>query len=340
MSFLDGIVQGLKRTANDFSSFAHKTVPAGSDVVLLEDSAAGGVKKFSTLTELVGVGAGVSGDLAGALPSPTVAAVHETAGPTKLTIGSVQDGQLIQRSGTALVGTTPAAAVGSVTGGVWLPEAPPLSAHADNHEFAGASKAAWTIFDPLALGFAVADQSPTWLKTTVPFNATTRLLAYWRACPPEAEWSIWAKISPTWIPATGSFDCDLMVMEGSSTTTKWAGIRSQSSGTTTLQVTSMTWANYNSGPVAFGTPNNLVTATTFLRFGYDGTSFFAYWSVDGVMWFQLGTVAKTFTPVNVGFAFNNTQNSGTKYAYVDFYRVEIGAGSATYAANPFGGRLI
>ena len=45
-----------------------------------------------------------SGDLGGTYPSPTVAAIHETSGPTKLTIGAVADTQMLVRSGTTLVG--------------------------------------------------------------------------------------------------------------------------------------------------------------------------------------------------------------------------------------------
>jgi len=47
---------------------------------------------------------GASGDLGGTYPSPTVAAIHETTGPTKLTIGAVADSQMLVRSGTTLVG--------------------------------------------------------------------------------------------------------------------------------------------------------------------------------------------------------------------------------------------
>ncbi len=48
-----------------------------------------------------------SGDLGGSYPSPTVAAIHETAGPTKLTIGSIPDGDYLVRSGSTLVGGSP-----------------------------------------------------------------------------------------------------------------------------------------------------------------------------------------------------------------------------------------
>jgi hypothetical protein len=44
------------------------------------------------------------GDLASTYPNPEVAAIHETAGPTKLTVGSVPDLSLLARSGLALVG--------------------------------------------------------------------------------------------------------------------------------------------------------------------------------------------------------------------------------------------
>jgi hypothetical protein len=48
-----------------------------------------------------------SGDLAGTFPSPTVTqarGLRETAGPTTLTMGAVADGQVLQRSGSTIVG--------------------------------------------------------------------------------------------------------------------------------------------------------------------------------------------------------------------------------------------
>lgn len=43
-----------------------------------------------------------SGDLSGTYPSPTVAAIH--TGATKLTIGSISDGQVLRRSGVTVIG--------------------------------------------------------------------------------------------------------------------------------------------------------------------------------------------------------------------------------------------
>jgi len=59
--------------------------------------------------------ASVGGDLSGSLPNPSVAAVHETSGPTQLVIGSVPDGTYLKRSGAAIVGGTPSGS-GNVTG--------------------------------------------------------------------------------------------------------------------------------------------------------------------------------------------------------------------------------
>jgi len=51
----------LKRAANDFSSFTQKTTPVGTDIFLLEDSAASGAKKYATLSAMVAGGGGGSG---------------------------------------------------------------------------------------------------------------------------------------------------------------------------------------------------------------------------------------------------------------------------------------
>ncbi len=47
------------------------------------------------------------GDLGSTYPNPTVAAIHETTGPTKLTIGSISDGDYLVRSGSTLIGGSP-----------------------------------------------------------------------------------------------------------------------------------------------------------------------------------------------------------------------------------------
>lgn len=62
--------------------------------------------KMSSGAAATNVGA-LSGDLSGTLPSPTVVALHETGGPTKLTMAAVADGQVLTRSGATIIGTNP-----------------------------------------------------------------------------------------------------------------------------------------------------------------------------------------------------------------------------------------
>jgi hypothetical protein len=51
------------------------------------------------------------GDLGSTYPNPTVTAIHETSGPTKLTAGTIADGQYLKRTGSTLVSGAPVASV-------------------------------------------------------------------------------------------------------------------------------------------------------------------------------------------------------------------------------------
>lgn len=58
----------------------------------------------------------LTGDLGGTLAAPTVLAIHETSGPTKLTVGALADGVILARSGSTLVAASAQAAAGTTSG--------------------------------------------------------------------------------------------------------------------------------------------------------------------------------------------------------------------------------
>lgn len=91
-----------------------------TDVVMVIASADGSVALACSVSASTGAvvplaGASTSstpagtagGDLAGSYPAPTVVAVEETSGPTRLAVAAVTDGQYLRRSGATITSGTP-----------------------------------------------------------------------------------------------------------------------------------------------------------------------------------------------------------------------------------------
>lgn len=273
------------------------------------------------------------GDLASTYPNPQVAAIHETGGPTQLTVGAITDGQFLKRSGTNIIS---AAVFGSA--GIWFPESPASSPHADDEEFTGTSiPSGWSRHDPNTLltdtygsGFA---------KFANATNATNQVRGIYRACPSAGDWSVWSKCNIIAIPVAGtSFASGLFLSENSNPSTgKIFTCGIAISGVNTLLAIAQTWTTYNTGAATSG--NTLAVTGGFCRIGYDGTNFFAYWSPDGLSWIRLTSLAKTFTPTSAGlFCQNNTGN--TTYHAMEFYRVKAASGASGINAGIFEGQRL
>ncbi len=87
--------------AADWSNNSHKIT------AVAHGAGANEAATFDQIPTALPPNGSASGDLGGSYPSPTVAAIHETTGPTKLTIGSIPDGDYLVRSGSTLIGGSP-----------------------------------------------------------------------------------------------------------------------------------------------------------------------------------------------------------------------------------------
>ncbi len=83
--------------ASTIATATTRTVTVPNKNVLLDDAADTRVPSGSA-----------TGDLGGTYPAPSVAALTTTTGPTSLVIGAVADGQLLQRSGSTVIGVASA----------------------------------------------------------------------------------------------------------------------------------------------------------------------------------------------------------------------------------------
>jgi len=129
-AFVSDALNTLKAAiAGVVTSFKGRTgvvVPASADYsasLVTNDSSVSGAFVSDALNVLAAaiVAAGtiaVGGDLSGNLPNPNVVAIHETSGPTKLTIGAIGNGQQLQRSGSTLIGFTGITSFNTRTGAV------------------------------------------------------------------------------------------------------------------------------------------------------------------------------------------------------------------------------
>jgi hypothetical protein len=256
----------------------------------------------------------------------------EIAAGVQLTLG---DGSCVELTGPALGRTT------------WNALKEPTKAHPDDQEFDGSwPPAGWSLWDPNALLNATRTEGGFLRIKNLRISPTQNRGVY-RACPTAPEWSVWMKHGNHGLQATTTDEWGGGVfiaadIAGSPTTAKFASVENVNYVTGASYgwaVEGDTWNNYlRGGGAGIGSPSySLFTPpTVYTRIGYDGINFYAYWSMDGVSWVHLGTVAKTFTPLYAGFACHNVTGAlVTTYHYVDFYRVKVGPGSATLDTDLF-----
>ncbi len=220
---------------------------------------------------------------------------------------------------------------------IWMPDAEPVSPHADDDECAGSSIAgAWTDWDEGAYVTTTASAANKWYEFTGTGNNATRWAGLYKAIP-NSIFSITGKFS--WMTSsTANGALRIGVFCGDLATPSTGDIRVISVSSTGVDSTTITetYAAWD-GVASAGTTIANVRAAYF-RLRCNGTTVASDWSEDGITWVNAASVTTAFTPAHAGVCFRMLTTGVTGWGRVHWIRYRSGAGAADFNQNT--GRLV
>jgi hypothetical protein len=294
------------------------------------------------------VGTTPGGELGGTWASPTVDATHSGSAhhtedhdhdgsPTqKLAQANTHqsadtdsaDGALHHTLGTAATNAAKGNHSHGASGGtvpIYLPDAAPASAHADDDEFADASiGGAWTQFDPgSAFTFAEGDNGLEISRA----SSNAKWAAVYRAIP-SGDWALMVHaVMNCDIPAASQeFDCGMLLMEGSppgSTSDFYAWAMRTEVAAIGRDISLARWSDYqtfNANVFAATAAHSADKSDWFLRIRRISGTYFFDWSSDGIGWTESVNISSpAFTISQIGLGVWAGSARSVK-GYFRFYR--------------------
>lgn len=208
--------------------------------------------------------------------------------------------------------------------GLWLADASPASAHAENDEFAdnsGGVPSGWTEYDHGSVATVSEDEQG--LVITVANQAAVAHTGIYKAIP-AGDFTIWSKVhisGPAHLINAPSLSAGLALFEDASLSTGDVRTYGISAETTPLMVVrSMTDYGYGGGAVMSSHETKLRT-DTYLRISRTGTTYTFFTSDDGTSWQRsFSTAALGITPTHFGPYFLGVNAGITTSARFSFFR--------------------
>ena len=255
------------------------------------------------------------------------AALFDATNPADL--GSASPGSAMTAARRDHVHNSPG---GGSSLGIWLPDAPPSSAGADDDEFADASggvPSGWTEVDHGNHMSVDEDAVGLELASTATGGSYENAGIY--KAIPAGDFTIWTKLSHIGVADTSYVLGGLALWEDATNSTKKVELfyNFLQSGGGTSSIAVYEYTNYNTAGSAakssssFGTVYN--PTAIYMRIRRNSTTYSFDYSTDGIGWMQFYSGSLSFTPTHYGplCGVNHNQANHERYAFFRYKSSDI-----------------
>lgn len=207
---------------------------------------------------------------------------------------------------------------------VWMPDAPPASAGADDDEFADAAGAGaptgWTEVDHGTT--TTVSEEDYGLKLLQATHAGDSVAGVYKAIP-AGDFTVWTKVSLAGLAEANFVVGGLALFQDATSSTGDIATHTLHQDATATAINVETWNAYNS----FKTGLQQVVWTVdggpthvYLRIRRTGTTYAFDFSTDGVSFQRLHSGTLAFTPTHYGLVVNNVASGADVAAIFPFFR--------------------